>query len=161
MHQSAYEAVWTLGLSRSAMMAKRPLKAEHAPAAAILDLKMPKLDGLNVLAALNADGLGTRVIFLSAVMLDHSAGTNGAYGIVLKDSAPQTLSPCLQQVGSGHRWFPREFVNAAREWETKRQQNGSELAYLLTAGERQIVMLVARGLSNKESPGSWSYLRER
>ena len=50
----------------------------------------------------------------------------------------------------GRPWFPSVLVNAALERETGRRSASQRLTQLLTTRERQVILLVAQGLSNKE-----------
>lgn len=125
----------------------------HAPDIALIDYAMPRLDGLGILSAVRSEGIATRIVLLSASMDDwlvHAAVVNGAFGYVVKESAPETLLECLQQVAAGARWYPPEFVNAAVERESSRVKMGVELATRLTVREAQISLLVVDELSNKE-----------
>src|SRR3954468_17607163 len=81
----------------------------HEPDIAVLDISMPQLTGLGVLEAIEADGLSTRVVILTASASDEQikhAVERGAWGLLLKESAPGTLLECLEAVSSGQRWLP-------------------------------------------------------
>src|SRR4051795_7886597 len=76
----------------------------HEPEIAVLDIYMPRLTGLEVLEALAADGLATRVVLLTGSALDEqiaAAVERGAWGLLLKESAPGTLIACLKAVAAG------------------------------------------------------------
>jgi len=123
------------------------------PDVAVLDIAMPHLTGLNVLAKLVADGFKTKVVFLTAIATDDqilTAIANGARGIILKDAAPDSLVDCVRDVAAGKQWFPIDVVEAALRGEGQRQSDSDRLLQGLTDRERQIVVLVADGLSNKE-----------
>src|SRR5215211_1268726 len=81
----------------------------HEPNLAVLDINMPQLTGLDVLEALEADGLSTRVVLLTGSVSDEqimSAVERGAWGLLLKENALGTLITCLGVVCSGRRWLP-------------------------------------------------------
>src|SRR3954452_21866223 len=81
----------------------------HEPEIAVLDIYMPRLTELEVLEALEADGLATRVVLLTASASDEQIATaveRSAWGLLLKESAPGTSMECLKTVVSGQRWLP-------------------------------------------------------
>src|SRR4051812_26213253 len=74
------------------------------PDIAVLDISMPGLTGIEVLEAAEAEGLPTRIVFLTASATDEniaSAVRGGAWAIMLKDSAPEDLVNCLNAVAAG------------------------------------------------------------
>jgi DNA-binding NarL/FixJ family response regulator len=125
----------------------------YAPDVAVLDVNMPKSSGLDVLRAVVAERLATRVVFLTASLTDErilQAVNLGIYGIVLKDSAPETLLDCLDQVVAGGRWFAPDLVQAAEKREIARQRNSRGPIEALTTREAEVMRLVISGLSNKQ-----------
>jgi two-component system nitrate/nitrite response regulator NarL len=126
---------------------------EFAPDVAVLDISMPGLNGLDVLASVISEGAKTKIVFLTAAVTDDqvlAAIANGAKGIVLKDSAPDCLIDCVRDVATGKQWFPIDLVETALQRDTERRAGGLGFLQQLTERERQIVLLVAEGLSNKE-----------
>ena len=125
----------------------------HAPDVAVLDVNMPKLSGLDVLRAAVAERLATRIVFLTASLTDErmlQAVTLGIYGIVLKDSAPESLLDCLDQVVAGGRWLAADLVQSALMRETARRRSGRGPIEALTTREAEVMRLVTSGLSNKQ-----------
>jgi two-component system nitrate/nitrite response regulator NarL len=124
-----------------------------SPNVAALDIAMPGLSGLDVLATIAADGLATKVVLLAATASDEQivrAVAGGVRGIVLKEEALTELVQCIRAVAEGRQWLPLARVNAALERESKRLSTRQRLTQLLTIRERQVVLLIADGLSNKE-----------
>src|SRR3954466_1537446 len=124
----------------------------HEPHMAVLDINMPRLSGLDVLEALEQDGLATRVVFLTGTASDEQIATaveRGAWGVLLKEHALDTLVQCLRIVAAGQRWLPEEVVAPAIRRATERREKDIQLARVLTAREYEIAGLVAQGLSNK------------
>jgi len=124
----------------------------HEPDVAVLDINMPQLTGLEVLDALEADDLATRVVFLTGTASDEqiaAAVERGAWGLLLKESAPGTLIACLKAVAAGQRWLPEEVVAPAIRRASERRASNVRPERVLTAREYEIARLVARGLSNK------------
>jgi two-component system, NarL family, nitrate/nitrite response regulator NarL len=126
---------------------------ESKPDLAVLDVSMPGCTGVEVLGELGDRGLNTRVILLTASAGDHEiveAVVRGAYGLMLKDTAADTLLECMRSVSVGRRWLPSDIVEAAVEREEGKRAKVSQLENALTSREREIVALVAVGQSNKE-----------
>ena len=124
----------------------------HEPSIAVLDIRMPQLTGLEVLEALEAEGLGTRVVLLTGSASDEQIATavdRGAWGLLLKESALCTLMACLKTVAAGQRWLPEELVAPAVRRAAERRASDVPLERVLTAREYEIARLIAQGLSNK------------
>jgi len=122
------------------------------PDLAVLDLALPGLTGLDLLAALSRAGSRVRVILLTAAATDQQivkAVADGAWGLVLKDATAEDLLACLRSVVNGARWLPPALVDAALDREAERRRERGVSDVTLTAREREIAALVATGLSNK------------
>jgi len=123
------------------------------PAVAVLDLAMPGLSGLEVLKRVRAERLACSVVMLTASITDAKlldAVASGVSGILLKDAAPDELVQCIREVAGGHRWISQDLVDAALQRENARRSAGRILTDGLTQREREVMLLVADGLSNKE-----------
>lgn len=83
----------------------------HQPDVALLDYRMPGMDGAQVAAAVRADGLATRVLLISAhdeSAIVYQALQQGAAGFVLKDSTRSRSSrPCSTARRAATSWHPR------------------------------------------------------
>ena len=129
----------------------------HRPDVVLMDIRMPRLDGLQATARLLAlTAPPPRVIVLTTYDLDEyifDALKAGASGFLLKDSPPEELIAAIHVVASGEallapavtRRLIEAFVSAPRvSAEAKRQVAD------LTPREKEVLHLVARGLSNAE-----------
>jgi two-component system nitrate/nitrite response regulator NarL len=88
------------GDGRAALAAIRDL----GPDVAVLDLRMPDLDGVRIAAAARRDGLPTRVLILSAFLdgpLVYEALAAGAAGYLSKDAAPTEILDAIAAVARG------------------------------------------------------------
>lgn len=123
---------------------------EMQPDIAVLDLVMPRLSGLDVLRELTQMNSPVRIIFLSALISNEQsieAIAGGAFGILLKESAPEILIECLRLVRGGRRWFPCYLLDHKIGQTNKSSK--TKPTEELTSREREIALLVAEGLSNK------------
>ena len=128
-----------------ALQAIRILK----PDIAILDLWMPALNGLEVLEIIQNEKLETRIVFLTALAGPRdiiTAMAEGAYGLLLKDSAPDQMLRCLRDVAAGHKHLPFELLEHNRPNRDER----IPIQSLLTPREWKVMALAAKGCSNKE-----------
>jgi DNA-binding NarL/FixJ family response regulator len=130
---------------------------ELGPAVAVLDLSMPGLSGLEVLKSMSSEAHACRAIILTASISDAKlldAVATGVSGVLLKDAAPDLLVECIRDIAAGGRWIPEEFLNSAVARETARRAAAAGAAAgpadSLTPREREVMILVADGLSNKE-----------
>jgi two-component system nitrate/nitrite response regulator NarL len=123
------------------------------PDLAILDISMYGLTGLDILAIANSESLPSRIVFFVASIDENElvmAAAAGAYGVILKDVAPEILVQSLQQVAAGHRLLPRLASEQAIPREQEHVAIRENVLAVLTDRERQIMRLVSEGLSNKE-----------
>ena len=133
---------------QAALGAVRQLK----PDVLILDLRMPKMDGLGVLREMQKEKLSTRVVVLTAAPDEDEvleAIRLGVYGVVLKEMAPRLLVQCIQKVAAGEQWLEKHSVRLALEKLLKRETSTRQIAKILTPREIEIVRMVADGLQNK------------
>jgi DNA-binding NarL/FixJ family response regulator len=133
---------------QAALGAVRQLK----PDVLILDLRMPKMDGLGVLREMQKEKLSTRVVVLTAAPDEDEvleAIRLGVYGVVLKEMAPRLLVQCIRKVAAGEQWLEKRSVSLALEKLLKREAATRQIARILTPREIEIVRMVADGLRNK------------
>jgi two-component system nitrate/nitrite response regulator NarL len=119
------------------------------PDVAMIDIGMPGLDGLDVLAAVNAEGRATHVLLLAAAVTDAQimdAVSGGARGIVFKSSTPEQIARSVRKVAAGKYQFPKELAEAMR----RRHAGRLRPLQSLTPRELEVARLVVKGLSNKE-----------
>ncbi len=133
---------------------------ELDPDVLLLDLRMPNLDGLAALQALQQINKRTRVIILTASEDKNEfvqAMKLGCSGIVLKQTAPDLIVKSIRKVHSGEIWLDSHTTAAVmRQFSTGFESSGSpgggkgRERSPLSAREREIVALVAQGYKNKE-----------
>jgi DNA-binding NarL/FixJ family response regulator len=123
---------------------------EFHPDVLVLDVDMPRMDGLTVLREIQEARLPTRVILLTATVGDADvleAMRLGAWGLVLKEAASVKLVESVRAVHRGQRALDQSLVSRALE-KVVRHPDGREK--LLSPRETDVVRMVAAGLRNKE-----------
>ncbi|HKE90123.1 MAG TPA: response regulator transcription factor [Gemmatimonadales bacterium] len=125
----------------------------HRPDVLVLDIHMPRKDGLAVLRDLQHDKLPTKVVLLAAVLEEEEvleALRLGVRGMVLKELAPQMVVQCVRKVHAGEQWLEKHAVSRVVDSLLRREAGEREAANVLTPREIEMVAMVARGLRNKE-----------
>jgi DNA-binding NarL/FixJ family response regulator len=122
------------------------------PQIAVLDIDMPKLDGLAVARELARQKLETKIIFLTFHAdeeLFRNAMELGSKGYILKDSASQEIVAGVRAVASG-----RPYISSAITEKLLHPQKPPAPQHTLTAHltptERRIMRLIADGKTSKE-----------
>jgi len=125
----------------------------HRPEILILDVHMPRKDGLTVLRELQREQLPTKVILIADVLEDEEvldAVRLGVRGMVLKNLVLQMMVQCVRTVQAGEPWLERHAFSRAFDTLLRRKAGEREVADVLTPREMQMVRLVAGGLRNRE-----------
>jgi DNA-binding NarL/FixJ family response regulator len=128
---------------------------EHQPDAVILDVAMPKLNGIEVAERLQKMSRPPSVLILS-MHADESyiirALAAGARAYLLKDATDEDLIPALRAVAAGRPFFSPSVTGVLIEdYVRQLQARGLTDSYhLLTDREREVLQLLAEGRSNKE-----------
>ena len=143
------EIVAEVGDGRSALTAIR----EHRPAVALLDYRMPELDGLAVVAAVVRDGLPTYVLLLSATedpATVYEALAAGAAGYLTKESDRDEIVAAVISCARGKGYVPTNVASGLAN-EVRHRSRGE--ATLLSPREAEIITLIADGLSVPDIAG--------
>jgi DNA-binding NarL/FixJ family response regulator len=124
----------------------------------LMDIRMPVLDGIEATRRIVQAHPGTRVLILTTFGLDtyvYEALRAGASGFMLKDAPPEEIAAAVRIVASGEALLAPAVTRAVVE-EFARRPVPKEPATLpaalseLTPREREVLDLLARGLSNPE-----------
>lgn len=122
------------------------------PEMILLDLNMKGMDGLATLRALRRLGLEVRIVVLTVSDTESDivdAMRAGADGYLLKDAEPEEILAQLHRVVEGHLAVSDEVTRTLVARLRRDPNEESELSVNLTAREREVLRLLARGLSNK------------
>ncbi|MCW1958593.1 MAG: response regulator transcription factor [Mycobacterium sp.] len=131
------------GDGRAALAAIR----EHQPAVALLDYRMPELDGLAVVTAVVRDELPTHVLLLSATQdpaTVYEALAAGAAGYLTKESDRDEIVAAVMSCARGDGYVPTQIASGLAN-EVRHRSRGE--ATLLSPREAEIITLIAEGLS--------------
>ena len=128
---------------------------ELRPDVLVLDIAMPRLNGIDVAERAVKHNPALKVLFLS-MYADESyvlrALSTGAKGYLLKDATEQDLVPALRTVAQGRPFFSSAIsAMLLTDYMRHLQQRGQEDSYrLLTDREKEVLQLLAEGRTNKE-----------
>jgi two-component system, NarL family, response regulator NreC len=131
------------------------LAAEHRPDILIVDIGMPKLNGIEVAARAQKLSPPPAVIILT-MHTDESyilrALNAGARAYLLKDATDEDLMPAIRAVSAGKPYFsPTVTAVLVEDYMRQLQSRGlTDSFHLLTDREKEVLQLLAEGRSNKE-----------
>ncbi len=129
----------------------------HRPDVVLMDIRMPTMDGLAATRQLTALPDPPKIIVLTTFELDeyvHTALQHGAVGFLLKDTPPRDLLQAVRTVSAGNAMLSPTVTKrllaefAARG--TAQAVAARKQLEALTEREREVLVAVARGLSNAE-----------
>jgi len=137
-----FEVVGEAGTGAEAVEQAR----RHVPDVVLMDVRMPEMDGIEATRQItrSATTSGVRVLILTTFDLDeyvYSALRAGASGFLLKSISPAELLTAIQVIAAGDSLRPPAAPAA---------QPAAGVLDAITAREREVLALVASGLSNTE-----------
>ncbi len=120
------------------------LYRRHRPDVLLMDLRMPGMDGVAAATEIRAEFPEARILFLTSYDTQeeiHRAMKAGAAGYLLKHSKRKELVAAIREVAAGGQWLPSGIRQRVEE-------RGE--APELSERQREVLALVAKGISNKE-----------
>ena len=126
------------------------------PDVVLMDVRMPDMDGIEATRRITAGRSAPRILMLTTFDLDeyvYSALQAGASGFLLKDTPPGRLLDAVRVVASGEALLAPSVTRRLIAEFARRPDSGSRPARTLagvTDREREVLTLIARGLSNTE-----------
>jgi DNA-binding NarL/FixJ family response regulator len=131
------------------------LALEHRPDVAVLDLAMPKMNGIDATQRIRAESPGTEVLIFSmhdSEHLVHQALTAGARGFVLKSDAAEHVVAAIESLAQGQPYMTSMVTQTMLD--LYRRNSGRDPGELkapkLSPREREIVQLLVEGMAYKE-----------
>jgi two-component system NarL family response regulator len=117
---------------------------KHRPDVTLMDLQLPRVSGLQAIAAIRQLDANARIVVLTMYQADediYRALQAGASGYLLKDTVPEDLIRVIREVHAGKRSIPPDIQ---AKFDVRMGQR------LLTARELQVLELLGQGMRNKE-----------
>ncbi|ABZ00211.1 TPA: response regulator [Pseudomonas putida] len=126
------------------------LTRQHLPDIVVLDIGIPKLDGLEVIARMATFSPGSKVLVLTSQApgnFSMRCMQAGAAGYVCKQQELTELLSAIKAVLSGYSYFPNQALHASRG---RGAASEADMVNRLSAREMTVLQQLARGRSNKE-----------
>jgi DNA-binding NarL/FixJ family response regulator len=126
---------------------------ELEPDVALLDISMPRLNGLEVAARASKEHPRTRIVILSMHAYEeyvHRALLAGAAGYLLKNAGEGELEQALRTVARGQTWLSPGISRTVVDALSRGQKRAAGPFEILSTRQREILQLIAEGRSSKE-----------
>jgi DNA-binding response regulator vraR len=128
------------------------LAQKHDPDVVIIDIQMPRLDGIAATAKIRKKHPRTRVLLLTVLLEEakvHEGIENGASGYLLKGSAPEAIRDAVRAVHHGAAVLSENLLGMISS-NARHAPEEAQLYDELTSRERDVLKQLCEGASNKE-----------
>ena len=138
------------------------LARDAGPDVMLMDVRMPRLDGIAATTRIRSElpAGGPKIVVLTTFERDHAVAAAlraGADGYIMKDTTPEFVLAAIRTVHAGHAVVaPKETAALLRDGMSPARP---EAIAALSAREKEVVLLAARGLSNAET-GQAAFISE-
>ncbi|HMC27392.1 MAG TPA: response regulator transcription factor [Verrucomicrobiae bacterium] len=154
-HEPDIEVIAEAADGRQAVQLTRKLR----PEVVVMDIAMPRLNGLEASRQIRKEFPDTRVLFLSAHSDDayvEQVAVLGATGFLLKQTSSENLATAIREVKKGNRFFSHSISkriqdrsrNSAARGESSKSSNKKHNQ--LSSREMEVLQLIAEGKPNKQ-----------
>ncbi len=129
------------------------LAALHRPNIAVLDMAMPELNGLEATRGIRRISPETEILVFTMVestSLTRDVLAAGAHGVVLKGELDRFVIDAIEALASHRPYFSGAISGEILDGYLRTVASGASVSDLLTSREREVVQMIAEGLSNKQ-----------
>jgi DNA-binding NarL/FixJ family response regulator len=151
-HERDIEVVGEAETGRQAVQLTQKLR----PAVVVMDIAMPRLNGLEATRQIRKDFPDTKVVILSAHSDDayvEQVAALGAAGFLLKQTSSQDLATAIREVQKGNTFFSPSISKRVKDRSGKsvdREGNFKKKNNRLSSREMEVLQLIAEGKPNKQ-----------
>jgi DNA-binding NarL/FixJ family response regulator len=153
---SAYDDIEVVGEAEDGDRAVWQART-HRPDVVLMDIRMPRADGLAATAALARFPDPPKVVVLTTFDLDEYVETalrHGAVGFLLKDATAEQMTAAVRSAAAGDPMqsprVTRRLLHRFAEPSSPRRRDASRRIEVLTDKERQVLTAVGEGLANSD-----------
>ncbi|MEA4921062.1 MAG: response regulator transcription factor [Clostridiaceae bacterium] len=127
--------------------------AELKPDVAVLDISIPRLNGLDLAARLRSEMPEVRTVILTMHKTEEyvaKALCSGVQGYVLKDNALEELIECIEKVYNGKMFLSQDVTGFVVDGFISSFRDGGIQTEAISTREREILQLLAEGKTNRD-----------
>src|SRR5437763_7166048 len=148
-HEADIEVVGEAADGRQAVQLTRKLR----PEVVVMDIAMPRLNGLEASRQIRKELPETRVLFLAAHSDDayvEQVAVLGATGFLLKQTSSENLATAIREVKKGNRFYSHSVSKRIQDRSRKSRERGTKNSNRLSSREVEVLQLIAEGKPNKQ-----------